>query len=124
MRRVPDSDTLYKLVGRNIVKRRQEAKFSQTRLATRCDLTRGSVANIESGNQRPTLHTLWTIADALGVDMRSLLPSPDEVSTGEDGTATPAIKGRLKKAAGGSQNQVASFIARNRERGTRNADRE
>lgn len=124
MRRVPDSDKLYKLVGKNIGRRRKEAKLSQTRLAARCDLTRGSVANIESGNQRPTLHTLWTIAEALRVDMRSLLPSTDEVSTSETDTGTLKITRRLKEAAGGSQDQVVSFIVRNRERGTRDANRE
>ena len=94
--------------------RRQEARLSQTQLAQHCGLARGSIANIESGNQRPTLHTLCSIADALRVDVRSFLPSPDEFQMNDAGTANPKITGRLKKAAGESQKQVASFIANSR----------
>lgn len=58
--------------------KRREAGLSQTELAECCDLARGSIVNIESGKQRATLHTLSSIADALKVDMRSLLPSSEE----------------------------------------------
>ena len=124
MRRRPDSEKLYELVGQKVERQRREARLSQTQLAQRCGLARGSVANIESGNQRPTLHTLWSLADALGVDMRSFLPSPEEFQMSEAITAKPEITGRLKKAAGESQNQVASFIANNREKVSPNVDGE
>ena len=114
MRRIPDSEKLYELVGQKVERQRREARLSQTKLAQRCGLARGSIANIEIGNQRPTLHTLWSIADALGVDMRSFFPSRDEFLQSEVGTASPKITGRLKKAAGESENQVASFIASSR----------
>lgn len=58
--------------------KRREAGLSQTELAECCDLARGSIVNIENGKQRATLHTLSNIADALKVDMRSLLPSSEE----------------------------------------------
>lgn len=125
MRRRPDSERLYELVGQKLERQRREAKFSQTQLAQRCGLARGSIANIESGNQRPTLHTLWSLAEALGIDMLSLIPSPDEFLMREAGTENPTITGRLKKAAGeGSQNQVASFIASSREEISPNVDGE
>lgn len=123
MRRRPDSERLYELVGQNVARRRQEARFSQTRLAQQCGLARGSIANIESGNQRPTLHTLCSIADALRVDMRSLLPSPNEIQMNDAGAANPKITGRLKKAAGESQKQVASFIANSREKVSLNVNK-
>lgn len=111
MRRIPESERLYELVGRKVERQRREARLSQTQLAQRCGFARGSIANIESGRQRPTLHTLWSLADALSVDMRSLLPSPEEFLMSETDNANPKITGRLKKAAGESQDQVASFIA-------------
>lgn len=105
-------------------RQRREAKLSQTQLAQRCGFARGSIANIESGRQRPTLHTLWTLSDALSVDMRSLLPSPEEFLMSETDNANPKIIGRLKKAAGESQDQVASFIASSREEVSSNVDGE
>ena len=117
MRRRPDSEKLYELVGQKVERQRREAKLSQTQLAQRCGLARGSIANIESGNQRPTLHTLWSLADALEVDMRSLLPSRDEFLKSEVYTATSKITGWLEDEAGKSQNQVNSFIAESLEKG-------
>ena len=61
--------------------KRREVGLSQTELATRCGLARGSIVNIESGKQRATLHTLSDIADALDVDMHSLLPSSEKKSS-------------------------------------------
>ena len=110
MRRIPDSERLYELVGQKVERQRREARLSQTQLAERCGLARGSIANIESGNQRPTLHTLWSLADALQVDMRSFLPSPDEFRMSKASTARSKITGRLAKAAGESRNQITSFI--------------
>lgn len=124
MRRIPDSERLYELVGRKVERQRREAKLSQTQLAQSCGFARGSIANIESGRQRPTLHTLWALADALRVDMRSLLPSPEEFLMSETSAANPKITGRLKKAAGESQNQVASFIASSREKVSPNVNGE
>ncbi len=77
MRRPPESEEIYERVGQNVAGRRREIGLSQTELAKRCGLTRGSIANIESGRQRPTLHTLSDIAGALEVDMLSLLSSPE-----------------------------------------------
>ena len=115
MRRQPDSERLYELVGKKVEQQRRKAKLTQTQLALRCRLARGSVANIESGNQRATLHTLWSIADALGIDMRSLLPSQDEYSGRNLDPSFHEITSKLKKVAGKSQRHVASFIASSRE---------
>ena len=124
MRRRPDSERLYELIGQKVERQRREERLSQTQLAQRCGFARGSIANIESGKQRPTLHTLWSLANALRIDMRSLLPSPDEFQMSEASDANPKITGRLKKAAGESQDQVASFIASSREEVSSNVDGE
>lgn len=102
---------LYVLVGQHLARKRSEANLTQTQLANLCGLTRGSIANIERGNQRPTLHTLWSLADALDVEVISLLPSPDEFRMTEESIVRTLISGRLKKAAGESESQVAFFIA-------------
>ena len=124
MRRRPESERLYELVGRKVEQQRREAKLSQTQLAQRCGLARGSIANIERGNQRATLHTLWSLADALNVDMRLLVPSPDEFLTSEVGATKPVISGRLEKAAGEDRSQVVSFIASRRAEFGLDVDRE
>ena len=124
MRRIPNSERLYKLVGRKVAKQRRERDLTQTQFAYRCGFARGTIANIESGRQRPTLHTLWSIADALSVDLRSLLPSPEEFPMSETASKGPRIKGRLKKAAGESQDQVAAFISISREEVSSNVDGE
>ena len=90
--------------------------LTQTQLAQRCGLARGSIANIESGNQRPTLHTLWLLADALKVDMSSLIPSREEVPMSEVSAASIW----LVEEAGESQKQVTSFIVKKREEANSN----
>lgn len=113
MRRRPESERIYELVGRKVERQRREAGLTQTQLAQRCGLARGSIANIESGNQRPTLHTLWSIADALNIDPPTLVPSREEFLRSK-ANAQLTITGRLEKAAGESRKQVASFITSRR----------
>ena len=122
MRRRPESERLYVLIGRKIEKRRRESNLTQTQLAQRSGLARGSIANIESGNQRVTLHTLWILADELDIDIRSLMPTKEEYSVDDLSTATIQFTDRLKKAAGDSQNRVAVFIASSREEVSHNVD--
>ena len=83
------------IVGQRVARRRVEVRTSQTDLAKRCDLARGTIANIESGRQRPTLHTLFAIADALEADVHALLPT----------------RGELERVAGASAPEVEDFIA-------------
>ena len=111
-------------MGRKVANQRRKLGFSQTQLAHRCSFARGSIANIESGRQRPTLHTLWAIASELSVDMRSLLPSPEEYQMSEAVSENTQITGRLKKAAGESQDQVAAFISISREEVSSHVDGE
>ena len=114
MRRRPESERIYELVGRKVERQRREAGLTQTQLAQRCGLARGSIANIESGNQRPTLHTLWSIADALNIDLHALVPSRKEFLRSKASTVETTITGRLEKAAGESREQVVSYITSRR----------
>lgn len=67
-------DTLYSEIGRRIRAERESLGFHQSDVATCVGLTRTSMVNIEAGRQRLPLHTLYAIADALGVSIRCLLP--------------------------------------------------
>ena len=110
MRKLPRSEKLYVLVGQRVARLRTAARMSQTVLASRCELARGTVANIESGRQRPTFHTLWVIADALQTDIAELMPTRADFATFSRHHVVPRMTLRLKRAAGGSASKVATFI--------------
>ena len=110
MRKPPSSEKIYVLVGQRVARLRTAARISQTALASCCDLARGTVANIERGRQRPTLHTLWVIANALQSDVGELMPTRAEFAKFTSHLVLPRMTRRLKRAAGGSASQVANFI--------------
>ncbi|MDI6716719.1 MAG: helix-turn-helix transcriptional regulator [Actinomycetota bacterium] len=74
------SKELYEEVGRRIRKAREKRNLTQERLAELISLTRTSITNIERGNQKLLLHTLYDIASTLGVDPHSLLPKEPDSS--------------------------------------------
>ena len=55
---------------------RQDAAMTQDDLSLMADISRTSVVNIEKGRQGVSLHTLYRLAQALGVPPATLLPSP------------------------------------------------
>lgn len=71
------STELYPEIGKAISRQRRAAtpKVSQEQLAASVGLSRASIVNIERGRHRIQIHTLYDIAQALGVDAHSLLPS-------------------------------------------------
>ncbi len=73
---VDDLDWLDRELGKRIrvARGRTTPSLTQDALAQRAGLARTSITNIETGNQQPTLHALWRIADALGVSPCDLLP--------------------------------------------------
>jgi transcriptional regulator with XRE-family HTH domain len=111
MRKPPESEKIYVIVGQRMARRRQEVGTSQTDLAHRCNLARGTIANIEGARQRPTLHTLFSIAEALKVDIHTLLPTRSEVEQYSGDGDQPLLSARMKHVAGGSAAEVADFIA-------------
>ena len=68
------ANTVYLQIGRRIRSAREARGATQDVLASRADLTRASVSNIEAGRQRVTVHALLNMAAALEVDPASLLP--------------------------------------------------
>ncbi len=112
-------DKLYKALGERIATFREKAGLSQTQLADRCEISRGSVANIEVGKQYPPLLTLWRIGQALNVEPRQLIPTWAEVelsdvalpSTTDEKVAAflkmmgPGVRTFIKEAQGESEGE-------------------
>jgi transcriptional regulator with XRE-family HTH domain len=73
-------DRLYQMLGKRIRDERKKADFTQLKLAERVNLTRTSITNIEKGQQKIQVYTLYAIAKALNIPVRNLLP---EIELGE-----------------------------------------
>jgi transcriptional regulator with XRE-family HTH domain len=67
------SEDVRRLVGRNVRRLRIAEGLSQAELAERMGVDRAYVSGLELGQRNPTIVTLWHIARALGVKMRSFL---------------------------------------------------
>lgn len=114
MRRSPHSEQLYELIGTKVRRRRNTARVSQAQLARRCGYTRATVANVEAGKQRPTIHTLVEIARGLSCDYRSLLPAPEEMGADwmQPRLTLPNELQKAAEAAGPADaGKVISFLA-------------
>ena len=62
-------------LGALIKRARRDAGLTQEQLAAQCGTSRGSIANIELGDQAPPPYRLVRIALALSVEAGELLPS-------------------------------------------------
>lgn len=65
---------VYLTVGRRIRRLRERRGTTQTELASRANLTRTSLSNIEAGRQRISVRALLEMAAALNVSPAELLP--------------------------------------------------
>lgn len=64
----------YARLGRKIKEARYILMLTQDELAQKVKMSRGSIANIETGRQQMLLHQLKEFAKALKLDARDLLP--------------------------------------------------
>ena len=62
-----------KKLGENLKKLRIKKDFSQIELARMLSVDRSFVSNIENGKNNPTLSTITSLAQALGVSTDELL---------------------------------------------------
>ena len=88
-------EALYSAIGQLVRAARRHAGLTQDVVAGRVGLTRASINNIEHGRQKILVHTLFDLADALGVAPAALLPPlasdqhlpesdlPSDLDTGE-----------------------------------------
>ncbi|MGP4727194.1 helix-turn-helix domain-containing protein [Agrobacterium deltaense] len=60
-------------VGLNVLKIRRERNLSQEELSFRSGLTRAYLSGLEAGHRNPTIVSLGKLADALGVEIESLV---------------------------------------------------
>lgn len=73
-----DESFLYERLGALIKKNRLRCKMTQSYLAKRVGLSRGSIANIESGSQRILAHQLYIFSTYLEIKPADLLPKDIE----------------------------------------------
>lgn len=77
-----DADLLYQRIREQIKKIRTsepDFRLSQAELGAILGLKRSSVANIEAGAQRASIHNIYEICDHFGLELSDLLPSIDSV---------------------------------------------
>lgn len=66
-------EAVYRLLGAKIEQLRTMLGWSQADLAQKTRLTRGSIANIEAGNQRILLHDVERFSGAFSIAPKVLL---------------------------------------------------
>ncbi len=69
-------EPIYHNIGLRIQVLREMKGMNQATLALKAGLSRGSIANIEGGNQRVMVHTLVEIAAILGTKPELFLRRP------------------------------------------------
>ena len=70
-------DPIYEEFGRGLRSARKAANLTQEALAERVGLSRTSITNIEKGRQHVSLHMLFSLANAVGVEPAELLPEKE-----------------------------------------------
>jgi transcriptional regulator with XRE-family HTH domain len=63
----------YKLIGRRIRERRLIANYSQEQLAWEAELSATYISYIENGTKKPSLESLVSICNVLGITLDNLL---------------------------------------------------
>lgn len=95
-----DSDDVYKHIGAVIKARRKTLGLKQEALAGRLGISRGSLANVETGRQRVLVHQLYKFAAALQLAPTDLLPQPSTSDSKAERTELPlpnSLKPQQKK---------------------------
>ncbi|MDU0204000.1 helix-turn-helix domain-containing protein [Paenibacillus sp. MAH-36] len=67
-------DLIYQEIGRRVKSTRRRRGLTQTEFGIKINLSRSSIANIESGIQKVTIHSLYQIGYVLKVSIYDLLP--------------------------------------------------
>ena len=86
---VMNPDPMYKQIGAVIKARRKTLGLKQEGLAGRLGISRGSLANIETGRQGILVHQLYKYAAKLDLSPFDLLPQPATDHIGAGRTELP-----------------------------------
>lgn len=65
-------DSLFKIIGERIAKKRKELKLSQEQLADIVKVHRNYIGSIERAEKKATVETLFKIAKALEITLEEL----------------------------------------------------
>jgi transcriptional regulator with XRE-family HTH domain len=105
-------EPFYKELGRRVRDQRSKRGLTQDDLANRISpsVTRAAIANIEGGKQRVLCHTLWQLAQALGVTPLDLAPLPG-MPSGSAATRR-AVESELEKNLDLSKTAIKKLAAR------------
>jgi len=87
-----DPESIYSVFGRRLRELREQHGISQLELAEMSGLTRASIANVESGRQRVLLHQVLRFAQALQVDLNTLVPQASSLQEREPSGASTALR--------------------------------
>lgn len=68
------------MIGENIKLYREQASLTQEALATKIGISKSAISMYENGNREPDLSTIQQIADALEVNMSTLIGQKSELS--------------------------------------------
>ena len=66
------------MLGANLRARREEQAISLSELARRSGIAKGTLSQLESGSGNPTIETVFSLSNALGVPVSSLLSERTE----------------------------------------------
>src|SRR5580698_10444548 len=69
------------VIAANLRRLRTARRMSLATLATRADVAKATLANLEQGRGNPTIETLWSLALGLGVAFSDLLEDRSETTT-------------------------------------------
>lgn len=94
------------VLGANLRALRETAGLSLSELARRSDIAKGTLSQLESGTGNPTIETVFSLSNALGVPVSSLLTEradPDVVlvrSSGLEVLSSDAVAAVYEAGAG------------------------
>lgn len=82
-------DPIYKQIGAVIRARRKKLGLKQETLAGMLGISRGALANVETGRQNVLVHQVYNIAASLDLSPFDLLPQPSTAPISVDRTELP-----------------------------------
>ncbi|HEX6255472.1 MAG TPA: XRE family transcriptional regulator [Euzebyales bacterium] len=87
-----DSEVLAAAIGRNVRRLRRQRDLTLDGLADRAGLSKGTVIGVEQSRANPSIATLCSLADALGVGVATLIdPGKDPRVSIKRSVDTPAL---------------------------------
>jgi DNA-binding XRE family transcriptional regulator len=103
-----DDQKLYAFIGERIrqIRETHSPRMSQQELAEILHLKRTSVTNIERGNQKPTLESLYLLCEHFGLKLENVLPPVSEVTKTEMPSAERSV------TIGGKSHEVGAMTAK------------